>query len=162
MIEPEQVALRPVQAADENFLLAVYASTRADELKHVPWSAEQKDAFVRMQFAAQQQHYAAENPQAQHDIILLQGTAVGRLYLDRGEDEFHILDITVLPQHRNQGVGSHLLGWLLHEAGKLGKPVTIYVESFNPSMRLFERLGFLKEREKGFHCLMRWQAQHSS
>lgn len=160
MIEPEQLRLRPVEPADEAFLLSVYASTRADEMQRVPWNTEQKESFVRMQFAAQQRHYAAENPRASHDVILLQGSPVGRIYVDRRVDAIHILDITVLPQHRNQGVGSHVLGRLLTEARQLEKPVTIYVESFNPSISLFERLGFRKEREKDFQFLLKWQAQH--
>ena len=81
------------------------------------------------------------------------------IYLDRREDALHILDITVLPQQRNQGTGSTLLRRLLDEADRTGKPVTIYVESFNPSLRLFERLGFRKEHEKGFHLLMKWQPE---
>jgi len=99
----------------------------------------------------------AEAPQANHDVIYADSTPVGRIYIDRRDDELHILDVTVLPQHRNQGTGSLLLRRLLDEAGRAGKPVTIYVESFNPSLRLFERLGFRKDQEKGFHLLMKWQ-----
>jgi GNAT superfamily N-acetyltransferase len=153
----EQITLRPVAEADDDFIFNCYASTRAQELAQVPWSQEQKEAFVRMQYTAQNQHYAAEAPQASHDIIYVDATPVGRVFLDRREDGLHILDITVLPQHRNQGTGALLLRRILDEAGKLGKPVTIYVESFNPSLRFFERLGFQKDHEKGFHLLMKWQ-----
>ena len=153
----EQITLRPATAADDDFLFNCYASTRAQELAQVPWSQEQKEAFVRMQYTAQKQHYTAEAPQASHDIIYVDATAVGRIFLDRREDALHILDITVLPQHRNHGTGSLLLRRLLDEAGRLGKPVSIYVESFNPSLRFFERLGFRKDHEKGFHLLMKWQ-----
>jgi len=158
MIRPEQITLRPATAADDDFLLSVYSSTRAEELNRVPWTAEQKEAFVKMQFAAQKQHYAATFPQASHDIIYLDETAAGRIYLDRGDSAFHILDITVLPQYRNQGIGSLLLRRLIDEAGKSVKPATIYIESFNPSLRLFERLGFQKDQEKDFQFLMKWQA----
>jgi GNAT superfamily N-acetyltransferase len=65
----------------------------------------------------------------------------------------------VLPQYRNQGIGSLLLRRLIDEAGKSAKPATIYIESFNPSLRLFERLGFQKDQEKGFQFLMKWQAR---
>jgi ribosomal protein S18 acetylase RimI-like enzyme len=150
----EQITLRPVTEADDDFVFNCYASTRAQELAQVPWSPEQKETFVRMQYAAQKNHYAAEAPQASHDVIYVDATPVGRIYLDRRDDALHILDITVLPQHRNQGTGSLLLRRLLEEAGK---PVTIYVESFNPSLRLFEGLGFRKDHEKGFHLLMKWQ-----
>lgn len=156
----EQITLRAVIEADDAFIFSCYASTRAQELAQVPWSPEQKEAFVRMQYTAQKQHYAAEAPQASHDIIYVDATPVGRIFLDRRQDALHILDITVLPQHRNHGTGSLLLRRLMDETSKLGKPVTIYVESFNPSLRFFERLGFQKDHEKGFHLLMKWQPAH--
>jgi GNAT superfamily N-acetyltransferase len=155
----EQITLRPSTMADDEFILACYASTRAQEMAQVPWNAEQKEAFVRMQYVAQKQHYAAEWPRASHDIICVDEIPVGRIYLDRREDALHMLDITLLPQHRNHGTGSTLLRRLLDEAGRAGKPVTIYVENFNPSLRLFERLGFRKDHEKGFHLLMKWQPE---
>ena len=159
----QKIELRPVNAdsaADDGFILQVYASTRAQELAQVPWNAEQKEAFVRMQYAAQKRHYAAEFPRASHDIIYAGETPMGRIYLDRREEALHILDVTVLPQHRGQGIGAVLLRRLLDEAGKLGKPVTIYVESFNPSLRFFERLGFQKDHEEGFQFLLKWQPKH--
>lgn len=150
-----RITLRPVQPEDEAMLLELYGSTRADELSRVPWSTEQKDAFVRMQFLAQNQHYAAEYPQACHDIVCLNGTSVGRLYLDRGAEKFHILDVTVLPRFRGSGVGTALLRQILSEAGQSGKPVTIFVESFNPYARLFGKLGFERVSENGFQWLLR-------
>lgn len=158
MIAPEEVSLRPVQPADEDFLLSVYASTRAQEMELVPWSAEQKDAFVRMQFAAQQRHYASEYPAASHDIICFRDVPVGRLYLSRSADGIHILDITVLAEHRKAGIGSCVLRRLLKEAeaGADAKPVTIYVENFNPSLNLFRQLKFQPLAERGFQILLRW------
>jgi len=160
MTSDGQITLRPATEADDDFIFNCYASTREQELAQVPWTAEQKESFVRMQYAAQKNHYAAEAPEASHNIIYVDATPVGRIFLDRRRDALHILDITVLPQHRNQGTGSLLLRRLLDEANSLGKPVTIYVESFNPSLRLFERLGFRKDHEKGFHLLMTWQPAH--
>jgi len=150
MIPEKKISLRPVTEADDEFLLSVYAETRAEELARVPWTPEQKDAFVRMQFLAQKRHYAAEFPLANHDIICADGVQVGRLYLSRGAEKFHILDITVLSQYRNGGVGSFLLQALLDEAATASKPVSIYVENYNPSLRLFTRLGFQKMEENGF------------
>jgi ribosomal protein S18 acetylase RimI-like enzyme len=112
-----------------------------------------------MQFTAQKEHYAAVYPQARHDVICVNETPVGRIYLDRSAVGFHILDITVLPEYRNQGIGSEMLRRLLAEAGQNGKAVTIYVEIFNPSVRLFERLGFQRDEEKGFQLRMKWRAK---
>jgi GNAT superfamily N-acetyltransferase len=160
MTSDGQITLRPATEADDGFIFDCYASTREQELAQVPWTAEQKESFVRMQYTAQKNHYPAESPRASHDVIYVDATPVGRIYLDRRQDALHILDITVLPQHRNHGTGALLLRRLLDEAGRAAKPVTIYVESFNPSVRFFERLGFRKDQEKGFHLLMKWQPAH--
>jgi ribosomal protein S18 acetylase RimI-like enzyme len=149
-----QITLRPIADSDRDFLLDVYASTREAEMALVPWSAEQKEAFVRMQFLAQTEHYAADHPRATHEIICRDGSSAGRLYLDRREHEFHILDITVLPQHRRAGIGTFILRRVHEEAQSSGKPVTIYVESFNPSLQLFRKLGFQPVSENGFHWLL--------
>ena len=153
----EAISLRPATADDDAFLLELYASTRAHEMTLVPWSDEQKTAFVRMQFEGQKTHYAAQYPQASHDIICQTEVPAGRLYLDRGAEVLHILDITMLPARRNGGIGSYVLGEILREARHADKRVTIHVESFNPSLRLFERLGFRKAEETGFHFLMEWK-----
>lgn len=155
MSSEKKITLRPVSEADEEFLFSVYASSRSEELARIPWNAEQKTAFLRMQFTAQKQHYAAEHPMATHEIIFADGIPVGRIYLNRSSDAFHILDITVLAEHRNGGIGSFVLRQLMDEAARTEKPVTIYVENFNPSCRLFNRLGFEQAEEKGFHLLLR-------
>ena len=152
----QPITLRPVNPADESFLLEVYASTRADEMALLPWSDEQKQAFVLTQFSAQSQHYQATYPDANYDIILFNGRMVGRLYVARLETEIRIVDITIHPRDRNRGIGSSLLGNLVVEASVCGKLLRIYVESFNPSLRLFERLGFSRSDEQGIHVLMEW------
>ncbi len=48
-----KVTLRPVQDSDDDFLLKVYGSTREQEMAQVPWTSEQKQQFVRMQWEAQ-------------------------------------------------------------------------------------------------------------
>jgi ribosomal protein S18 acetylase RimI-like enzyme len=149
-----KIKLRPVQESDNEFLLKVYGSTREQELAQVPWTADQKQQFVRMQWEAQKNHYAAQHPTASHEIVCSEGSAAGRLYLDRSGEKFHILDITLLPEHRNRGAGSFLLGQLMAEAKEAGKPVTIYVETYNPSLRLFQRLGFTTIQQEGFHLLL--------
>jgi len=149
-----KITLRPVQESDNDFLLKVYGSTREQELAQVPWTAEQKQQFVRMQWGAQKNHYAAQHPNATHEIISVEGTAAGRVYLDRSGDNFHILDITLLPEHRNRGAGSFLLRQIMADAKEAGKPVTIYVETFNPSLQLFQRLGFTPIQQEGFHLLL--------
>lgn len=152
-----RVVLRAVRAGDEPILLEIYASTRAEELAITDWTEAQRNAFVTMQFAAQQQYYQVQFPQGEHRIILANGQPVGRFYTDENEDEIKIIDITVLPNYRNAGIGSPLIRELMERAQKAGKPVRIYVESYNRSLRLFERLGFAKVEEDGINVLLEWR-----
>lgn len=152
----QSITLRPVGADDHEFLLSVYASTRADELALTPWTDEQRQAFVGWQFSAQQDHYAKHYPAANHDVIMFEGRPVGRLYVARLDDQIRIVDITILPAERNAGIGSYLIKQLLDEATRIGKVTQIYVEDFNPSLQLFERLGFTRAQQDGFYLLMRW------
>jgi RimJ/RimL family protein N-acetyltransferase len=148
------ITLRPVGADDYDFLVEVYGSTRAEEMALVPWSNEQQQVFIRAQFASQQDHYAKKYPTASHDIIVSNNRPVGRLYVARLDQEIRIIDITLLPAERNAGIGSYLVKRLLDEANRAGKVTRIYVEEFNPSLRLFERLGFSPSEQQGIHLLM--------
>lgn len=151
---PSNITLRPVGSDDYEFLVAVYGSTRAEELALVPWTTEQQQAFVRSQFAAQQDHYEKKYPTASHNIIMSDSRPVGRLYVARLDQEIRIIDITLLPAERNAGIGSYLIEQLLDEANRSGKMTRIYVEEFNPSLRLFERLGFSPCEQQGIHLLL--------
>ena len=151
------ITLREVTAEDDAFLLEVYASTRALELSLVPWSDEQREAFLKFQFDAQHKHYRTQYPEASYQIIFDDTERVGRLYVLRDPAEMRVLDITIMPQHRNAGIGTLLMRDLLTEAEQSGKPVSIWVEHFNPSQTLFQRLGFSKIEEDGYNYLMQWR-----
>lgn len=148
------LALRPAQANDLEFLYRVYAGTREEELARVAWTAAQRDAFLRAQFDTQEQAYHARYPTADFLIVDLAERPVGRLYVAHNESEIHIVDIAVLPEHRNRGIGSALLRMLAAEADVAGKSLRIAVEQFNPARRLYERLGFSIVDRQGIHYLM--------
>ena len=153
--------LRPVQAEDEPFLLQLFASARAEEIAQVAWDETQKQAFLQMQFAAQQNHYSAYFPEAVHSLILVDQVPVGQIYLDRRAAEIRILDLTLLPSARGRGLGTHLLQELIKEAKSTHKTLSLYVESFNRSLGLFARLGFVKAGENGFSHLLEWRPASS-
>lgn len=153
-----QVSLREATPDDEELLVRLYASVREPELAMTGWDAAQCDAFVRMQFAAQQVHYRTHYPTGVHQIILLDGLMVGRVYWADLKDELHFLDITILPEYRSRGIGTPLIRKFLEGAAAAGKPARIFVESFNPSLRLFERLGFTPIKADGHLLLLEWRA----
>ena len=154
---PSGISLRDIRPSDEEFLLHVYHSTRADEMALVPWTDEQKAAFVRTQFDAQDAHYRQCFGDADYKVILQEEEPVGRLYVMRDRQEIRILDITILPRFRKAGIGTSLIHKVIAEAAETKRAVQIYVESFNPSMSLFDRLGFSVIEEDDFVRLLEWR-----
>lgn len=145
---------RPAEACDRPFLLQVYASTRYDVAALLDWSEAQKAEFIAMQFAAQDHYYHEQFPACEFSVIEVDGEAIGRLYLDRRDDEFRIVDIALLPQYRRRGIGSNLLREILTEAHARGLPVRIHVEFDNPALQLYERFGFRILGQVGIYHFM--------
>jgi ribosomal protein S18 acetylase RimI-like enzyme len=152
------LTFRPFTDDDLPFLARVYASTRTEELAATPWTDAQKAAFLDMQFRAQHADYQTNYPEADWLVATRGGEDVGRLYIARWPSQHSIIDIAFLPEHRGKGLGEALLRDLMDEAAACGKTVMIYVEKFNPAMRLYHRLGFKTEEDKGVYDLMRWSA----
>ncbi len=153
---PPAIRFRAANNADIPFLCTLYASTRADELSQLDWSEEQKTTFLKMQFDAQHHHYHEQFPATDFLVIEQDGAQIGRVYIDRREDELRLIDIALMPETRNQGLGGALLLDLLDEAQNTGLPVRIHVETFNPAMRLYLRLGFKPVEDRGVYQLMEW------
>lgn len=153
------LTLRPIRLEDQPFLYEIYASTRLEELASLGWSADQQAAFLTQQFNAQHQYYQANYPEADFQIILVNDHPAGQLYVDRRINEIRVVDIALLPEYRNGGIGSRLLKELLAEAAQAGKLVSIHVEKFNPALRLYERLGFSMSDDRGIYWFMEWKPQ---
>ena len=153
-----EVSFRPVTAEDTEFLYTVYASTRTAELAAVDWSESDKTAFLRAQFNAQHQAYQGSYQGADFLVILLGDRTIGRLYLARGEREIRIVDIALLPEHRNAGIGGAILADILAEGARGHKRVSVHVEMFNPALSLYQRLGFRQREVRGVYYFMEWVA----
>ena len=150
------ISFRPIRDEDREFLRRLYASTRADELAQTGWTDEEKASFIEFQFGAQHDYYREQFPDARFDLVLVDGAAAGRLYVDRRVDEIRLIDIALLPQFRRRGIGGRLMNQVLDEGRQAGLPVQIHVEQNNPAMRLYDRLGFERVEDQGVYWLMRW------
>ena len=152
------VHLRPQQPEDEDFVYRLYASTRARELAQVPWNDAQKDAFFRMQFLAQSRWYETAYAGAEYKLILRGEQPVGRMIVLRAPRELRLVDIALLPEHRNCGIGTQLITGLLAESRQSGVPVELQVLKGNPALHLYERLGFARTGEDEMYYRMRWNS----
>ena len=149
-------ALRPETEDDIPFLMRLYASTREEELAPVPWTAEQKQAFLTQQFWAQRKYYYATIDNCRFDVLERQGEPRGRLYLQDRPTRLHIVDIALMPEWRGQGLGTAILEALQAAGSASGRGVGIFVEKFNPALRLYRRLGFTDIADHEVYLEMEW------
>jgi ribosomal protein S18 acetylase RimI-like enzyme len=158
------VSLRPVTDADQEFLIGVYASSRAAELAQVvDWDESQKDAFIRWQYEMQKQEYDARYPAARYEVILLDGVPAGRIWVGIDEKQIRLLDIALLPDFQNRGVGTQLLRRLMDEATQTNKALRHMVFVLNDSAYAFyERLGFKTIEDVGGYKHMEWLPGHDT
>jgi ribosomal protein S18 acetylase RimI-like enzyme len=152
----DAITLRPIREDDLPFLARLYASTRSEELALVPWSDEEKQAFLVQQFDAQHRYYQEHFTEAAFDVVEQGGAPIGRLYVDRRENEIRIIDIALLPEFRGAGIGGRFMRELLDEAAQVHKKVTIHVERNNPALNLYHRLGFVETDDQGVYLFMTW------
>lgn len=156
----KNISLREIQESDLPVLCKIYGSTRTEELDQVTnWNQEQKQFFIEQQFFAQHEYYQKNYTGAKFYIIEKESTVIGRLYIDFSFEKkgFRIIDITLLPDWRKKNIGSSILNEIIKKATENKMKVSIHVESFNPAMNLYKRLGFIKISEtNGVYHLMEW------
>lgn len=148
----KKISYRRIEERDMAFLSQVYASTREQEMLLTGWPEGEVNKFLAMQFEAQHRYYLQVYDQGEEFLVILkEGKEIGRLYIGRWKREIRIIDITLLPKYRNVGIGHYIISELLAEANQKGIAVSIHVEKTNPALRLYQRLGFIVEEDKGVY-----------
>jgi ribosomal protein S18 acetylase RimI-like enzyme len=130
-------------------LYGVFCSAHEDQFSLLELALDEKEQLMTMQFHAQQAQYNSQYPDADYDLVLKDDMAIGVLFAQRGPDEFVLVDITLLPQHRNSGIGAVLIRDLIRDAQSACKPLRAHVLKQNPAWRLWQRLGFRLLRDDG-------------
>src|SRR5436305_3441623 len=153
------LSLKKVTSADEEFLLSIYASTREAELAQATWADGQKEAFLKWQFEMQRQQYEARFPDSEYKVIEVDNQPAGRVWVGENENEIRLLDIALLPEFQNRGVGTLLLRELIDEARRSQKPLRHMVFMLNSDAhRFYERLGFKMIEDLGAYRHMELRA----
>lgn len=164
VVKAAGVDLRHAASGDMAFLLALYRSVRAEEFAAVHWPPEQKHAFFDQQFAFQHRHYMAAFPDAHFLVVDCDGEPVGRLYLECSTEQWHIIDIGLLPDWRGRGMGSALLSAIQRGAAHAGAAaVLLSVAQHNArAQALYRNLGFRVVQDGGSHIRMSWPCSGGS
>jgi ribosomal protein S18 acetylase RimI-like enzyme len=150
----DMLQLRPESPTDRDFLYQLYVSTRLPEMALTGWNEHQVEAFLRMQFDLQHNQYLQNYPSASCDIISIDDTPAGRLYVDRSGDRILIIDISLLPEFKGKGVGGTFLRKLTDEADVRGIDMSLHVEVNNPIRTFYQSLGFRELEQRGMYYYM--------
>ncbi|MEI9863748.1 MAG: GNAT family N-acetyltransferase [Limisphaerales bacterium] len=153
----ENILLRPETPDDAGVLFEIYASTRQDEMDLTGWDADKRANFLDMQFKAMRQSYRVMFPTAQFSIVVHEMKTIGRIVVDRRDEEIHVVDLALLPEFRNQKIGTFLMQRICHEATQANKTVTLSVFKKSEAIHWYHRLGFSTMDESGFYEKMEWR-----
>jgi len=155
-----KLRLRPVGSADDEFLIRVYDSTRAEELAQAEWQEGQREAFLKWQFDLQRGEYDARFPDAEYYVIVIDDQDAGRIWIGRDDKQIRLLDIALLPEFQNRGAGTLLIRSLIAEAAASNKLLRHMVFVLNnDAHRFYERLGFEIIEDLGAYKHMEWKPE---
>lgn len=134
--------LRPVEPQDRPFLEILFREVRAPEFAPLGLPEPMLHQLLDLQFRSQISGYAAQFPDADDQLILIDEQPAGRLLVHRSPAEIKIVDLALLTSHQGVGAGTHLLRTLAEESASAGIPLRLTVRFDNPARRLYERIGF--------------------
>lgn len=160
-IHSDRSSYRLQRAGSEHgeLLLRLYAHQREPELRMFGWPPEQQRLFVQQQWRARNASYAACYPDALDQVVISAGQAVGRLLTDRAAHTLRLVDIALLPERQDRGLGTQLLRDLQRECARKGQSIVLHVARDNPAQRLYTRLGFAMAGQDEIYLRMEWPSR---
>ena len=153
---PESITTRSVKPEDQSFLVELYKSSRGDDLRGLGWDQQRISEFLDMQYEAQQTFYDSDYRDAADELILLEDKPIGRLMIESRPHEIRCIDLGLLPEYRERGLGTGVIRKLQETAKRENKPLRLQVIRFSRAVNLFDRLGFVRTSETGTHFQMEW------
>jgi GNAT superfamily N-acetyltransferase len=136
--------LRPATADDYDFLRRLHRATMLEYVERTwGWDEDVQAAMFRERF----------DP-AREQIVVVDGSDVGVLRVERRVDQLFLAELLIAPAHQGHGLGGAILADLRAEAARAGLPVTLQVVKVNPARRFYERHGLRVTGETATHYLM--------
>jgi ribosomal protein S18 acetylase RimI-like enzyme len=154
ILPPNSLTLRPATSEDAPrvYEIKVAAFRVYAEQAWGPWDEE-------FQARLQQERY---DP-AVIQMILVHGREIGWINIELLEGELWLVNIHLLPEFQNQGIGTHLITQFLHDAKQRNLPARLRVLKVNTRARkLYERLGFETVSETDTHYNLQHLPQDST
>lgn len=134
--------LKSVRPDDDAFLYDVFCTTWQDEVAALP-NQNLARHVLRIQHTAQERRFDTRYPGHRRFVVSHEGERVGRFYLFASGSTLHIVDLTLLPQFRRQGIGTRLVRDLMGVASSDGQRVSMRVgRADESSLGHYASLGF--------------------
>jgi ribosomal protein S18 acetylase RimI-like enzyme len=150
--------LKDIRSDDEGVLFQLFTTVRGEELRMDHWDPDLRTQMLRLQFEAQRRGYREQWPAVCERLILCDGSPVGWLIVDRSGLVMRGIDIALVPDARNSGVGTRVVRALQAEVARSAGTFVIEVLRSNVRARaLYDRLGFIVTGETDLHTLMEWR-----
>lgn len=92
----------------------------------------------------------------QYHIICDDGKKTGRVAIGRMEEELVLVDIILLPEFQNRGLGSTILQQLKREAMDNDMSIRLSVLTNSRAQQFYERFGFQVFLETGIYSSMKF------
>ncbi|MFN0248054.1 MAG: GNAT family N-acetyltransferase [Kofleriaceae bacterium] len=127
------ITRRPITDDDIDYVYALRESAyRTHVERHFgPWLEPQQRGFL-----------ADDMAEAPYEIILDDGVMVGSVAVSHHDDHDFVEDIMMNVEHRDRGIGTHVMRELMDAARVRGVPLRLSVLDGNRVRVLYERLGF--------------------
>ena len=156
MIDTSLLTLRPKLESDTDFLIALYETSREEEMQFIEWhNDDERKAFFLMQYNAQKMHFDTNYENLDYDIILYNNIDVGRLILHRTQGNLHCVDIIILPEYRKKGIGAAIMQRIEKELEEKNITSTLYFEKTKPYLEgIYGKYGFVSIEDIGTHKFM--------
>jgi len=160
-----QITLQPEAQTPEAGSLAyrLFALDKLAELAAIGLPQPQAEALVQMQWRGRALTYANQYPGAEDWTISLEdGTPVGRYLLQKIPQGLRMVDFAILPEWREQGIGTHVLQKLIHNTSTNGEVFSLRVEKNNRALNLYKRLGFTIVSGDEISFEMEWKPERTT
>ena len=159
MIRKAEVSLRPEDwSDDQSFLIELFHSVAESELGFLHIEPAQRRKIVLEQLLIQRTHWAAAFPQCWKTIILVDHQPAGRFYVNQHASSMRVVELSLLPEYRQQGIGTQLIKQIQAEATRLSIPLRLKVLIGNEARNFYQRLGFSEIRRVEMHAELEWRA----
>jgi N-acetylglutamate synthase-like GNAT family acetyltransferase len=138
------IRLRQATVDDEPFLRTLHREAMGPYVE-AAWGSWDPDV---------QEERFRKAPVSDHQIVLLDGTAIGCLLVQREDDAVILSRIWITPNAQGRGVGTQLITRICDDADRDDLPVKLRVLKINRAQRLYRRLGFEIVHETDTHLVM--------